>query len=98
MLAVMRFRRWIDDLPDSDQSLIDADRLSRLAVELDKNDSTCISIRRFVCGLRRSFDFAAQTLILGTAIATRGVGANSNPEARSWPIDHVHGPSAVRNA
>lgn len=60
MLAVMYYRKWIDDLSNSETALDEAYRLAKRAVELDSNESTCFAILGQVCLLRRSYDMALQ--------------------------------------
>lgn len=60
LLSAIRYGQWRDDSSGSDALLVEADALARRAVELDENDSTCLSILAQVCLLRRSFDMALQ--------------------------------------
>jgi TolB-like protein/Tfp pilus assembly protein PilF len=60
VLAVMFYRKWIDDWSSSDAALNEAFVLAKRAVDLDSNDSTCFAILGQVYLLRRSFDLAVQ--------------------------------------
>ena len=60
MLAVMQYRKWADDLSDSDAALDEAYSLAKRAVELESNDSTCFAILAHVCSFRRSHEVAIQ--------------------------------------
>jgi adenylate cyclase len=60
LLAVLCLRTWENDASDS--TLQEAVALAERAVELDKNESSCISILGQVYLLRRSFDLALQHL------------------------------------
>jgi TolB-like protein len=60
LLAVMRYRQWLNDLSGSDAPLQNAYELANRAVELDENESTCFSILAQVCLYRRYFDLALQ--------------------------------------
>ena len=60
MLAVMLYRKWIDDWRFSDDVLQKSFDLAKRAVELDSNDSTCFAILGQVYMLRHSFDLAVQ--------------------------------------
>ena len=76
MLAVMFYRKWLDDWSSSDAALKEASELAKRAVELDGNDSTCFAILGQVHLLRRSFDLAVQ-------YARRAVEINPNNQ---WNI------------
>ena len=60
MLAVMRYRKWVDDWGVSDDVLQESFELAKRAVELDSNDSTCFAVLGQVHMLRHSFDLAVQ--------------------------------------
>jgi TolB-like protein len=58
MLAVMKYRNWAHDLEGSNAALDDSYELSKRAVALDGNDSTCFAILSQVCLLRGCHDIA----------------------------------------
>jgi serine/threonine protein kinase/Tfp pilus assembly protein PilF len=71
LLAAIRSSQWRDDPGDSNAALDDAYALTKRAVELDENESTCFSMLAQVCLLRRSFDLAIQN-------ARRAIAINPN--------------------
>lgn len=82
MLAVMFYRKWIDDWSSSDAALNEAFVLAKRAVELDSNDSTCFAILGHVHLLRRSFDLAVQ-------YARRAVEINPNNQWNLADLGYV---------
>jgi adenylate cyclase len=60
LLAAICWRKWEDDLGTSDAALQEAFTLTKRAVELDENESTCFSMLAHTHLLRRSFDLALQ--------------------------------------
>jgi TolB-like protein len=69
LLAVMRYREWMNDLSGSDDAVLDeAYRLAKRAVEIADDESTCFSILSQVCLKRRYFDLALQHMQRAIAI------------------------------
>jgi adenylate cyclase len=60
LLASLVGTQWQRDPSDSDETLREALRLAKRAVELDENDSTCFALLAHTLMLARSFDLALQ--------------------------------------
>ena len=60
LLAIMRYREWLNDFSGSDAMLDESYRLAKRAVELAGNESTCFAILSQICLYRRLFDLALQ--------------------------------------
>ncbi|MEP7173162.1 MAG: BTAD domain-containing putative transcriptional regulator [Aestuariivirga sp.] len=82
MLAVMFYRKWVDDWSSSGEALNEAFDLAKRAVELDSNDSTCFAILGQVHLLRRSFDLAVK-------YAQRAVEINPNNQWNLADLGYV---------
>jgi TolB-like protein/tetratricopeptide (TPR) repeat protein len=60
LLASIWQNKWQDDPSSSDALLLKAFALAKRAVELDQNDSTCLSLLGWVELMRHSYDLALQ--------------------------------------